>query len=311
MANLNKSLGELNSLNERVTTGRRYQKASEEPAAALKAYKVRGEISRLSRYQNNLKEAAGELAERESALSEINSILTDINDQLLQTASDTNNESGRETVASMLRGYQEQLLNIGNTKFGSKYIFGGEDMQNMPFGLDSSGKLLYHGLDTNNASLFEDEHYFYDIGLGIKTDALGNVVPGTGLDMASPGSELFGVGTDANGLSDNLYNLLGQIADKLSANDLSGIEDMSAKLEAFSDKNMIKLVDVGERNNFIDFLTDRYTTSEYNAMEKQKTLEGVDNAKAILDYKMQETAYNAALAMGSKILQYTLLDYLG
>ena len=310
MTNLNRSLSQLNDLNERVSTGRSYTKASEDPACALKAYKVRSDLSRISLYKSNLEEAGSELTERESALTEIGGILSDAGTQLLQAVSDTSNESDRKIIASLLRGYQEQLFNIGNTKFGSKFIFGGEDMRTMPFSIDGAGTLLYQGLDTGDASLFEQEHNYFDVGLGLRTDGSGQVVPGTGLDMASPGSALFGVGTDADGISDNLYNLLGQIADKLENDDMTGMQAYTDKLDSMSDLNMIKLADVGEKCNFIDFLTDRFTTSEYNAMEKQQALEGVDSARAILEFNMQETAYNAALSMGTKILQYTLLDYL-
>jgi flagellar hook-associated protein 3 FlgL len=165
-------------------------------------------------------------------------------------------------------------------------------------------------LDTSDETLFGDEEYYYDIGLGIKTDGSGNVIVGTGLDMASPGSELFGLGEDTNGIPNNIYNLFSEIKDKLMSGDISDMEKFSVKLEAMADRNMMKLVDVGEKNNFIDFLADRYETSEFNATKKQKSLEGIDSARAILEFNTQETAYNAALSMGSKILQYTLLDYL-
>jgi flagellar hook-associated protein 3 FlgL len=301
----------MNKLNERVTSGRSYQKASEDPATALKAYKVRISISRLNVYQSNLEEASGELTERESAVTEINSILSDINTEMLQATSDTYGEVDRKTFATALRSAQEQILNIGNSKFGSKYVFGGNDPSVMPFTVDASGNLLYHGYDVAEAGNFGEETYFFDVGLGIKTDAAGNVQEGTGLDMACPGSALLGVGTDpVTGVSNNLYTLLGQLADKLDANNMTEIKNYTDKLNEMTDKNLVMLSETGTKSNFIDFLTSRDKDSLLNAQKKQKSLEGIDSAKAILDFNNQENAYNAALAMGTKIMQYTILDYL-
>lgn len=309
MASLNNSLSEVNRLNERVTSGRKYQKGSEDPASALKAYQVRSNLSRIDLYQNNVEEVKGILSETETAYTQLSSILSDVNEQILQGSSDTNSED-RQTFADVLKNYQSQVFSVANASFSSKYVFGGSDLDTIPFSIDASGKLLYHGLDVNDDTLFDSEEIYYDIGMGLKTDGSGNIVKGTALNIASPGSELLGVGTDTDGLSNNLYNLLGQVAELFESNDMTDIDKYSTKLQDIADQCTLKLVNVGQKTNFVEFLETRYEADEYNATVKQKSLEGVDNAKAILEYNTQNTAYQAALAMGVKIMQPSLLDYL-
>jgi len=73
---------------------------------------------------------------------------------------------------------------------------------------------------------------------------------------------------------------------------------------------MVQYTGIGQKTNFLDFVTTRLENSEANAEKKQSLLETVDKAKAAVEYSAQETAYEAALSMGSKIIQYSLLDYI-
>jgi flagellar hook-associated protein 3 FlgL len=47
-----------------------------------------------------------------------------------------------------------------------------------------------------------------------------------------------------------------------------------------------------------------------NIVERIDNIEYVDSAEAIMDYKMQQYVYRAALQMGVQILQPTLLDFI-
>jgi len=217
MTNLNESIGDLTKLSEQVSTGRSYQKASEDPATALKAYKVRENLSRISLYQDNVSEANSLLTDVESAYSELNEVLTSISEQVIQGESDTSSEDDRATIAEILRSYQAEILDIANTRSSDKYVFGGADMSVKPFNLEDD-VLYYHGNDVDGATVYEEENLYYDVGLGLEIDqTTGEVVSGTAFNVANCGNEIFGTGTDSDGITNNLYNLIGKIADKLEA----------------------------------------------------------------------------------------------
>jgi flagellar hook-associated protein 3 FlgL len=57
-------------------------------------------------------------------------------------------------------------------------------------------------------------------------------------------------------------------------------------------------------------MTDRYTTQKLNLEDKQSQIEDVDLASAIIDYKTNEVAYNAALQMSASVLQKSIFDYM-
>ncbi len=308
--NLNSSLSDLTHLNQQVSSGRSYLKASDDPVASLKAYQVRQNLSRISLYQDNISSAQNILTDVESSYAELNSVLTNAVEKIIEGESDNSSADDRAIIAEVLKQYQGEILDIANSKSSSKYVFGGSDMYTVPFSVEN-GTLYYHGIDVNSdSSSFAEETLYYDTGLGLKTDASGSVISGSAFNIANPGSSVFGVGVDSDGITNNIYNLIGDIADKLASNDLTDLGSYVSKLETVKDDVLINYANIGQKTNFLDFLTERLSSNSFNATKQQSSLECVDKAEAILSYNTQNTAYNAALAMGSKLLQYSLLDYL-
>ena len=221
----------------------------------------------------------------------------------------TYNADTRKIIADALKGYQEQIFSTSNSKFSGKYLFGGADVENAPFSLDASGNLLYKGQNVNTGTFAGEEKYMY-MGMGINLDPSGTVLPSSVFNTATSGANLLGTGVDANGLPNNIYNLLGEIANKFANNDLTNLDAYATKLDAAQKNITIQYTGIGEKSNFIDYLTSRFSNEEDNTLAKQKSLEGIDTAKAIIAYNEQKFAYNACLQMGLNILQPSLLDYM-
>ncbi|HBL83433.1 MAG: hypothetical protein A2Y17_04270 [Clostridiales bacterium GWF2_38_85] len=307
--NLHESLTDLNASNTRVTAERRYMKISEDPATALKAMKIRKNLSRLDMYKENLSDAQGLLNQYESTISNINDIVTEALAQVSQGTTGTSDSAVRITVANTLRGYQESILAAANTRYAGDYLFGGENVGDIPFLTADNGELLYHGESMNTGS-FSDEYRFIDIGIGLTLGDGGVVEPKSAMNIANTGAALLGAGVDENGITNNLYNLLGKIADKLENNDIDDIRIYSDKLNDKADDIRLQYVSIGEKTNFISYFTGRIESEKLNATEKQTELEGINIEEAIIAFNQQELAYNACLQMGTKILQPSLLDFL-
>jgi flagellar hook-associated protein 3 FlgL len=309
LRNLNKNLKSVTDCNEKVSSGRKYLKASEDPVSALKALKVRQDLSRISLYKENTEEAGDMLTDLETAVSGINSVVTSAIENITQTRSGSYNDKDRGITADLLRSYQTEILDIANSKSSDKYVFGGSDTKTMPFSLEDD-VLYYHGADVNSDTGFDEQPVYYDIGLGLQTDASGEVLAGTALDVSNPGSKFFGTGVDGDGLPNNIYNLLGEIADLFDGNDLSELDTYMDKLESYSGDITAEYVNIGQKSNYVEFLSNRFDSYKLNAQTEQNSLEVLDSATGILNYNTQQNAYEAALAMGSKLIQNSLLDYM-
>lgn len=161
------------------------------------------------------------------------------------------------------------------------------------------------------------ETSYVDIGLGMKTDANGNVVDQSAFNAAMPGIGFLGYGTeDGTGVSNNAYSLLGQMADILRDGSVSG-EDLMNKLEPYTDAFNDAMdgfssekAKLGTNATFLDSTSTFITNVNLNLTQKDEDVEYVDTTDAITNYSMQIFCYQAALQVGSSILQPTLLDFM-
>jgi len=299
--NLSSNTEQLYADSTKVSSGKSYQSASEDPADAIKAMKVRSTLAKITAYQGNIDEVSGILSERETAVSELNKITTEAKAKIIQGESGTYNEADRKTIAETLRSYQNTVLSLSNQMYTDKYVFGGVNDYNTPFAVGSDGRLKYQDISVDDPGTFNPEEVYCDIGLGSDGASAYNV--------SSPGSKLLGTGV-SNGTTNNLYNLLGDIADEFSKTDLPDITKYTDKLDTISNNLLVSYTSIGEESSYLTTFSDRLTTSKTNAVTAQSKLENADTAAASVEYSAQETAYQATLQVGAKLIQKTLLDYL-
>ena len=153
--NLNNSLSQLNSAYNKGTTYRKFDKVSEDPFSAAKAYRLRREFVENDTYQSNVSDASDQLTTAQSAMMSIHTIVSSASTgDTIQAITGTMSKEDRATVATKLRTLQQAILAPSNTKFGDKYLFGGSEMTDPPFTIGSDGTtLLYRGVDVNTGKI--------------------------------------------------------------------------------------------------------------------------------------------------------------
>jgi flagellin-like hook-associated protein FlgL len=309
LRSLNRNSQDLNDLNTKISAGRKFMKMSEDPASAVKAFDVRKDLTQGDLYASTLGDSQALLDEAETSLSSISETATNALTTINQGINGSLDASDRSTIANTLRSYQQMILGAANVKASDRYLFGGSGFGSTPFTLDGSGNLLYNGQSVDTGT-FSQEHRYVDIGLGLTVSGGGTVSSQTALDVAYSGADLLGTGTDASGLPNNLYSLIGKIADKIEAGDTADIKTYVDKLEQSSDSVRMQYVAIGEKSNYISFFTDRLSSEKITSTEKQNDLEGLTIEEGAIQYAEQQNMYNACLQMGTKLIQPSLLDYL-
>lgn len=152
--NLNDSLSQLNTANSQATTFRKFDKTSEDPFSAAKAYRLRREGTENDTYQSNLEDVSSQLMTAQSAMMSIHDIVSEASTgDTIQAITGTMSADDRATVATKLRALQQAILAPANTKFGDKYLFGGSEMSQPPFSVGANGNLLYRGIDVNTGKI--------------------------------------------------------------------------------------------------------------------------------------------------------------
>ncbi|MDF2677739.1 MAG: flgL [Bacillota bacterium] len=320
LKNLDHSANKLNYLNEKVSSGRKFFKASEDTVGAIKAYKLRREFKSTEMYDTNISNVDSFLTVAESNLTDINNSLQRVYTSYLQGVNGTMTADDREIIATEMDTLQDSILAALNAKFEDRYVFGGKSKNELPFSVDNSGNLLFKGVNVNDSTeltklqKLSKESINIDLGLGM-TFNNGSLNNDTVFDMSMAGIKFMGFGTDdgtVNGIPNNIYSLIGEIKEELRKTDFSN-DDASKYIKAFEKQKsqvIVAITDIGSKANYLDFLKTRNEDYQFNLNEKISNVEYVDSAEAIMDFKMQEYSYNSALAMGNKILQNSFIDFM-
>lgn len=318
--NLNKSAYEMNKLSEKVETGRKFVKGSEDPVSAIKAYKLRREYRTTEIYDTNIQDVESFLTAAETSLTEISNNLESVYTSYLKGINGTMNADDREIIAKQLENLQRSILTSLNAKFEDRYVFGGTSKEEIPFTV-KDGVLHFKGINLNtsedadgnfvNLEDLANETIHIDLGLGMTFNGDGELNTDTVFDMSMSGIKFMGYGgTDDN--PENLYNLIGKIKDELRNPDFS-IDKISPYIDRFEEQKkqvLVHITDIGAKTNYLDFLKTRNEDNLFNLNKKLLEVEFEDPAEAIVNFKMQEYSYNAALSMGNRILQNSFIDFM-
>jgi flagellar hook-associated protein 3 FlgL len=320
LRNLNKSAYEMNQLSQKVDTGRKFFKGSEDPVSAIKAYKLRREYRTTEIYETNIKDVESFLTSAETNLTEISSNLEFVYTSYLKGINGTMNAETRDVIAKELENLQQSILTSLNANFEDRYVFGGTSKEEIPFTLDKDGNLLFKGLNVNDSAnkdaldKIADETIYIDLGLGMTFDSTG-LNTDTVFNMSMSGIKFMGYGTSdgtSDGIPKNLYTLIGEIKNKLRDPNFS-LDEITPYIDKFEEQKsqvLVNITDIGAKTNYLDFLKTRNEDNQFNLNKKILEVEFEDPKEAIVNFKMQEYSYNAALSMGNKILQNSFIDFM-
>lgn len=127
----------------------------------------------------------------------------------------------------------------------------------------------------------------------------------TDMNVTFTGPQLVGTGDK------NMFAVLDKIVDALNNNASSDtISSCLKDLSGVQDRILQNQVLVGARSNQIDTLKNRYSEDSINYSTVKSDVEDIDQAQTITNYKMSESVYEQALAVGAKIITPTLMDFL-
>ena len=167
---------------------------------------------------------------------------------------------------------------------------------------------------TNVVSLDDlaNETNYVDLGFGLQFDADGNIVPQSAYNASLPGIQFVGYGENDDGIPNNIYSLMGKIADLLDSDNVS-MDVLQPYLDSFDEaaSNLTtQLTNIGSKETFLTSTKTHLDDTSKNLITKDNDVEYVDVKDAIIDWMTQQFCYQACLQMGTKVLQPTLMDFL-
>jgi flagellar hook-associated protein 3 FlgL len=130
---------------EQLTTGKRVNRASDDPAAAGRAERALAAELHTDATQRAVNASQNAMTLAESALGDASDLLQQIREAMVAAGNGTYSDSERRGVAEKIAGLRNQLLAVANRQDGAgTYLFGGQAADHAPF-LDAAGGVSFEG----------------------------------------------------------------------------------------------------------------------------------------------------------------------
>jgi flagellar hook-associated protein 3 FlgL len=268
-----------------LASGKKLTKPSDDPAAAMRAMGYRSNLQQAQQYQKNFTEAYNWLDTTDSSLGEATQVLQNVQELTTQAANGTLTDSDRPAIQDQVKQLRDHLVDVANTKVGNKYIFNGSNTLNKPVTTttDANGNTTVTVSSNNDPVNIE-----LSKGISIQVNS-----------------------TPQNAFSQQMFNDLNSLITNLGPN--GDPSQLSSQIDTITNQvnNIVgERATVGARENRVQLMEDRVNSQVDSANQMMSNNEDADPAKVITDLTSEESVQRAALSVGARVIQPTLVDFL-
>lgn len=134
IAQLNKRQAELATQQERISSGKRVMRASDDPVSAALSEAVQNRLSRVQTDRRALESSSTSIQQAESALGEAGDLIQKVRDLILAGGNGTYGPTERAALANDIEGLRDQLFSTANRQDSTgQSLFGGLGGSPTPF----------------------------------------------------------------------------------------------------------------------------------------------------------------------------------
>jgi flagellar hook-associated protein 3 FlgL len=284
VAGLQSNLQAIDNSQSQVSSGKRVQVASDDPAAASGIMSASTTLRAIAQYRTNVNSATDRVNAEDSTFQQLTDIMTRAQQIAVQEGSDTASPETRQAAASEAQGLLDSAVQLANTKFGDEYLFGGDNSTVAPFTVSGTGAAAAYTTTSSGGN------------------RVVSIDDGQTMTISHTGGQAF----VASGILDSLVKLTGSLAGA----DVAGINAANTQVNGAFDNLQGIIGDVGARGNQLQMTSDNLDSEEGAVTSHKSDLQDVDPASAITELTSRQAAYQAALLAISKSANMSLTDYL-
>ena len=286
LANVQKSTSNMSRLQERISTGKKVNRASDDPAAARKILSLRSEDLRLDQYASNIQTATQSLDFNAAALSNTSDIVQRITELTMQGVSGATDQSGRTIIANEINQLLETIMQSANSKRLGRYTFAGTETTTEPFVAtrNASGNISSVAYNGNRETIQ------YNVG------------PNTNTTVNLTGDEVF--------MKTRLFDTIVKIRENLLDGAITFATNELTNLDNASQNILNSIAKAGGISSTLELTGNRIDDTKLSLQEVLASAESADIAELVLKLTEQQSIFEASLSSGSYIFKTSILNYI-
>lgn len=326
MNNMQRNLNSMSTTQNQMASGKQIQRASENPAIAVKVMQLNAEIDSNKTYNTNINDATNWLNTTDTAMNEMTNIVKRIRTLMVKAGNGTYKEDEMTSIKNEIDEKINQMGEILNTSFNGEYVFGGTKNTSKPVDV-KDGKIIYIDKSGNELNTTTDptgkikNQINSKVSVGISDGIFVNYNKNAVDILEFKDSE--GHDQKASDILSDLSKCL-QVASggaSVSLSDGTSITtasaaidkisgDISKKMNSFTQNILAVRSSVGAMQNRMESAKTNNEDQTYNMTDILTKTDDVDVTEKTMQYAVLQTVYTATLQTSSKVLTNTLMDYL-
>ncbi len=265
---------------DQLATGKKITKPSDDPVVAMKGMFYRSNLTEVEQYKRNLSEAYLWMENSEAGVEQVNQGLQRVRELTVQGLNGTLSEADKSAISQEIEQIKKDIMTVANTQVAGRYIFNGTNTTVAPV-TDGGSGAPQAAFNTNN--------YNVEVSRGVSLKS--NINP-------------------ENVFSQDLFNTLQSIQESLGGNTNIDLSGLLGKIDKHTDTLSAERSELGARYNRLEMIESRIDQQEVIATRVLSDNEDADIERVITDLTTQESIHRAALSVGARIIQPTLMDFL-
>lgn len=279
LANLQNNVNRMSETQAKLSSGKQINRPSDSPGGTVAAMDLRAQLAQQRQFQRNADDGISWLNAADSALQSVDEKVTRARSLVLEGMSaGSAGQTSRDALAAEIRELSETIRNDANTSYLNRPVFAGTGSSAEAY--TSSGTFTGDG------------------GQVVRT-----VGTNTKVAVNVDGKAVFGEGNDS------IFNVLQTIATKLET-DPGALKPELERLDVRAATIRNGLSTVGARSNQLERMRQAADDMALNVSQSLSDVEDIDLPQTITELQLQQTAYQAALASGARVVQPSLIDFL-
>lgn len=287
LRDINAQLGRIANLQERLSTGYRVNRPSDDPIDARRAINVRVLLQKNEQFIANIDDLEPQLADAEAALNGIVGVFQRALELTTQAANGTSGQEQLDAIALEIDGLLESALTAANTRTNGRTIFSGTRTLADAFSATRvAGEITAVTYDGNNQVVSVDISDGAQIGANI------------------PGTQAFQDTVD-------IFAVLIGIRDDMRAGNQANLS--ATRIDQISqalDQSLAGLARIGATSNRLDRTTNALEDGNVQLKGLLSDKIDADFADTVLNLNIAQNSYEAALSAAGRVLQTSLLDFI-
>ena len=289
-----------NRLQNQVATGKRISQLEDDPAAMRQVLGLQTQDSQIAQYRQNIASLQTQATNSYNAISGLQNISARAG-EIATLADGTKSPQELSTYATEIRQLIQQGVQLMNSTSQGDYLFGGTQTSQPPFvaTTDANGNVTgvtYQGNDTVPGA---------------------EIAPGATVSARVPGANTSGSGPDGlitdsrNGA--DFFNHLIALQNHLVAGDTAAIASQDRPALAKDEDNITsQIANNGLIQSHLSAVDSLSATQSLSIKQTISQDSDIDLAQTLTQLSATQTAYQAALQSGAKLLSQSqsLLNYL-